>query len=138
MILYLKQTNLGTEIYQKTQKMITSKSPLSVIKALCIAHLCTYEGYIKSVQSLFHIKQLIPVYLSDDLMLIPTGRVRDYLTIWVNVSEVIDIKPLEHKTMLTFSNQENLVILMSLRKYLRAKHVLEKIRNTKVKHFHLQ
>lgn len=138
MILYIKQTEQGTKIYQKKHTLTVQKTSLSMIKDLCMSHLFTYEGYLKACKRIFHVTQLVPVYLSEDIMMIPSGRVRDYETIWINAAAVIDAEDYNNQTRLTFINQEKLIIHMSFYKYLRAKHVLKKIRNTKVKHFHLQ
>lgn len=138
MILYIEHTQFGTHIYQSKHIITQEKNALSVIKEMCISHLFTYDGYLKACKKVFHLTQLVPVYVSEEIMMMPTGRVRDYETIWINLAAVIDAEPFLEKTRLTFNNQATIVINISYNKYLRAKHVLNKIRNTKVKHFHLQ
>ncbi len=136
MIEYVTNHPQGTIIYQTDIVKIEKKGLLHTMNLWCMKQLFTYEGYRKAVQHELHFNHLIPLYLSEDLQLIPIKRYRDYDNLYVNTKAVEHVEVHEDQLCLTFISERKIYIKMSLYRYNKLIEKLLIIRNTKVKHFH--
>ena len=136
MIEYIINNTSGCLVFQDGISMQHSKTNLSVVKQLCMKNLFTYEGYLKSVRYLFDKHYLIPVYVNETLMLIPTKRVRDYENIWINFMAIEDIQKTEYGTCILFFSKIKLNVNLKIETLQKQIQYLKEIRNHKVKHFH--
>ena len=136
MIEYATNHPKGTIIYQQNQTIILKHTLLHTIESFCMKRLFTYEGYRKAVQHELKINHLIPVYLAEDLQLIPTERYRNYDNIYINFSAILSYEVDQEKLKITFVSGRIIYIKMSLYRFKKLIQNLSLIRNTKVKHFH--
>lgn len=136
MIEFMMNHQDGTLIYQHSGTMLVQTRLLTTINQLCMDHLTTYEGYRKSVQYIFQRSYALPIYLCDEMQFIPSGRYRSYETIYVNVAAIQTYKPSSQGLLITFISGRTCDIKVSLYRFEKQLHLLHKIRDTKVKHFH--
>ena len=136
MIEYMSNHQKGTIIYQTHDVKMINHSLLYVVNELCMNHLCTYEGYRKSVKKTHEIKELIPIFLCESIQLIPTKRFKEYDNIFFNYAAIDHYQYVENEIEIHFISGRKLRIKQSLSFYEKQLKKLAKIRNTKVKHFH--
>lgn len=126
----------GTLIYQ-TDGIICQKNTLVyTVSSMCEDHLFSYEGYRKAVTKKLKITYLIPIFLSDDLQLMPVKRFRDYDNIFINYAAITSYREDNDNIEIEFNSGTKIYIKMSLYSFNQQITKLKKIRNTKVKHFH--
>ena len=136
MMEYMKHCDAGTIIYYANRKEVTHHRMTWIIEHWCFDHLFSYDGYKKAINHRFHYYHKIPLYLCDDMMLIPLGRVRDYDMMWINHASVKRCENGKNGCKITFMSGATICVAVSLQAYHLQVNKLEEIRNTKVKHFH--
>lgn len=136
MIEYIINNASGCLVFQNGTSIQNSKTNLGYVKQLCMDNLFTYEGYLKSVRYLFNKHYLIPVYVNEIVMLIPTKRVRDYENIWINYQAIENIKSTTYGVCILFFSKIELNINLKIETLQKQIQYLKEIRNHKVKHFH--
>lgn len=136
MIEYMMNHQDGTIVYQTYNITIHKHSLIYTVNKLCMEHLCTYDGYLKSVQKQHHFSELIPIYLSETLQLIPIKRYRAYDNCYINYASIESYHQIENEIEIVFISGRKLYIKLSLYSFGKQLEKLKKIRNTKVKHFH--
>jgi len=136
MIEYMTNHPEGTLIYQTDGMQQIKTCLLRTVNQLCLEHLLTYEGYREAIHYMFGVSHRIPIYLCEDMQLLPTGRYRSYETIYINVAAIKTYQPTKNGMIITFISGRLCDIKISLYTFEKQLHLLEKIRDTKVKHFH--
>ncbi len=136
MIDYVVNNAFGCIVYQNALVTQYKMSNLSYIKKMCIAHLFTYEGYLKAVQKNLGKRYKIPVAINSNTLFIPLKRSRDYDNIWVNFASITDIHELDHSIEVVFVSKRKLYLDISMKSLRKQIKYLEAINNVKVKHFH--
>ncbi len=115
MIYYIKNEMDGGYSYPGRHKL--SKSAIAAVRGLCIKHLFTLEGYLKSVKKVFQVKYLVPVVLSDRLAFFYTKAMRDYDNIWINLVAIKEIKVDGKKLVFLFDDLHQIYVDMTLNRY---------------------
>lgn len=123
-------------IYQTEQTIKRNVSNLTVIKQLCISHLFTYDGYLKATKKVFDYHYRIPLYISDDIQLIATRRVRDYENIWINYASIVNVTYDKNRINITFTSYRKLTISMTPYAWKQQINRLNEIKLYISKHFH--
>ncbi|MBN2268745.1 MAG: competence protein ComK [Acholeplasmataceae bacterium] len=136
MIEYIKHEHQMTYIYQDSHISKHKHSMNAIIHSLCIEHLITYDGYVKAIQKKYHKSQRIPLVLSNDLMLIPIMRIRDYENIWINHSAIKAFYTSPKGIIITFFSNHTLEIDKNMAFLEKAINFVNIIKKEKVKHFH--
>ncbi len=136
MIEYIKHEHQMTYIYQDSRISKHKHSVNVIIQNLCIDHLITYDGYIKAIQKKYHKFQRIPLVLSNDLMLIPIMRIRDYENIWINQCAIKAINATSGGIIITFFSNRTLEVNKNQAFLEKSINFVNIIKNEKVKHFH--
>jgi len=136
MIEYLMHHPDGLILYQTDNVQRLPMTTQRYIKKLCEQALFSYEGYVKACQKQTGKSYKIPVVIDLDTMLIPSGGIRVYETVWINYQAIQESKALDQGMMLTFISGRQLLLEMNRTQWMRQVEVLMEIRNTKVKHFH--
>ncbi|MBN2299672.1 MAG: competence protein ComK [Acholeplasmataceae bacterium] len=136
MIEYIKNDAYGCYVFQNGKSIHNKSSNLSYIKKLCYGALFTYEGYLKAVQINHGKSYKIPLYIDDDIMLIPSGRARDFENIWINYAAIKQIIDMNQSIEVVFNSNSKLMLNISINAFKRQISYLRLIRNEKVKHFH--
>lgn len=135
MIEYIINHPTGSIIFFTEDMIYSKKNALSIVKSLCIEGLTTYDGYIKAVKKKFNYSYRIPVYLSEELCLFQTQRVRDYENIWINYIAIKDMINLKDKTELHFKSGKKLIINIRLNQIHEQIRRIHDIKNSKVNIF---
>lgn len=135
MIEYIINHPTGSIIFFTEDMIYSKKNALSIVKSLCIEGLTTYDGYIKAVKKKFNYSYRIPVYLSEELCLFQTQRVRDYENIWINYTAIKDMINLKDKTELHFKSGKKLIINIRLNQIHEQIRRIHDIKNSKVNIF---
>ncbi|WP_162146945.1 competence protein ComK [Acholeplasma granularum] len=115
MIYYIKNEQDGAYVYPN--RRISGYSALTVIKKLCLKHLTTLEGYIKSVKPIIDDKYKIPVVLSHKYAFFSTKSMRDYDSIWINYMAIKEIVYLDKNILFIFDEKYQLSIKLSTKSY---------------------
>ncbi|MCF7933004.1 MAG: competence protein ComK [Acholeplasmataceae bacterium] len=136
MITIIKADPLGAVLVSTEGEKIIKKSVLSVVKRLCEDGLFTHEGYLKAVKAQFGFRYQIPIYIHEQLGLIPLGRIRNHDTVWINVAAITGIKTSSALTIITMLGNQRFESSLSRAQIERRIHTLMTIRDVKVKHFH--
>lgn len=110
-ILYLKKKNRSTEIYYKDGFQTVLEHTLErVLDMYCLQDLTTLEGRIKAIQKVYHIKKQIPIYLSEELILIQTTNKKEIDNIYINSCNIIDIIKDKQNTKIIFCDSSELIV----------------------------
>ena len=136
MIEYMKHCQEGTLVYYDHGKEIIKHRMPWMINQWCYLHLFSYEGYLKAVKFLLGYSHSVPLYMSEKMMLIPLGRIRDYDMVWINHAAVKRFYVENDHLSIHFASGNTFEIKRPQKSYELQVMKLEKIRNTKVKHFH--
>lgn len=81
----------------------------------CLKDLTTIEGRMKATSQVFNIRKHIPIYLSENLVLIPTKNKKEIDNIYINCYSVIDMIKDEEKTKVIFSDFSELIVNQPIR-----------------------
>ncbi len=136
MMEYMQHCPEGTIIYHDHGKQIINHRMPWIIEQWCFQHLFSYAGYLKAIKQTMGYKHSVPLYLCDDMMLIPVGRIRDYEMMWINQASVKHVHTENGRFYIHFISGLTLEVNLTETHYKIMVKKLEKIRNTKVKHFH--
>lgn len=83
-IVYIKRIYEGISVKYETYKEIYDTSIKKFLNELCIENLSTFDGRINAVRIKHNIKSLVPLYVSNECLLIPTSSIRNYECVWIN------------------------------------------------------
>lgn len=117
--------NYFTNFKYKSVVYFTSQLPETInlpthllINLICNKYLIDYKSYRRLVFRETNIYRQTPVYLSEELILFPTGPISSYETSWINYS---NIKKVIFKNnnicRIIFTNNESLITKMSKKYY---------------------
>lgn len=86
-ILYLKKGNRSTTIKLKNnQEILINNTLKEVLNNYCLKDLTTIEGRMKAISQVFNIRKHIPIYLSENLVLIPTKNKKEIDNIYILIA----------------------------------------------------
>lgn len=136
MLEYIKNNKNGTIIYKSKTKYEEKTTCLTVIKNLCLEHLFSYEGYKKSVHIKFNKRNLLPVVLNSELVLMPIKRTKEYDNIWINLKAIKKVISKDKNLIITFFSNKEIEINISHSFYLKQVKLASLIEIEKSKHFH--
>lgn len=136
MLEYMMNHPEGTILYQSESMTYLNTSLLMTVHQMCLDHLFSYDGYRQAIKRSFSVSHCIPIYLCEELQLIPTGRYRSYETIYINRSAIQHYDSTAEGIRIIFFSGRIVDIKISLYRFEKQLHLLQKIRGTKVKHFH--
>ena len=123
-ITYIRKSNRQTIIKHREQKIIIDKVINEVLNDLCLTNLSTLKGRVDAVRCLLHLRKFIPVYVNEELILIPVYNSRYWDQIFVNFFMIDNIiKVGENTSRINFYDNSTLTVELS---YLRLKRLIEK------------
>lgn len=126
-ILYLKKGNRTTWIYQKNDMVQeVSQTIEKFLNQFCLKDLTTLEGRIKAISEVYHIKKQIPIYLSNQLILIQIANKKEIDNIYINSYNIIDMIKDNNNTVIYFSDGSKIQIE-------KAYHLIKKYYNRSLK-----
>lgn len=133
MIEYIVNTPKGSKIYKSDEIIESTNRNLFHIQLLCKKFLFTYEGYLEAVKQIIQLKYQIPIVLSNQLVLFPIKRVRDFDNIWINDYAIYDVINFDSGLKIIFKSKRILSIDFTYKEYLNTKIKIEKIKKHIIK-----
>lgn len=92
----------------KIQK--AEKPAFSIVKGLSERELFSYESRVKYTKKILNIKTKIPVYINEEILLMPTKAPKRHDTYWINYFEVFSHQKFFNNTIILFTNLKELEI----------------------------
>lgn len=126
-MLYIQHKKGYSEIVFQTFESIIEKSNITVIKRICEVNLFNYNERIKLTKAKLNIKTKTPIYINQQILLIPTKSPRQYDTQWINFFSLLKIVKVNNKTKLIFKNLKTLNLDISYNSFMRSVHHAETI-----------
>lgn len=117
MIYYIKNEVGGAFIYPF--KRFAGASTLSTVKSLCLKHLFTLEGYLKSAKKILNIQYKIPIIISRSTALFSIKGYKDYENIWINYHAIKEIYYQKEMIVFIFDTHHLLEVKLSSKSYQR-------------------
>ncbi|MFA5693045.1 MAG: competence protein ComK [Acholeplasmataceae bacterium] len=122
---YIKNEQNNTVI--NPSEIIYDKRALRFIKDLCIHNLFTLEGYFKSVRTVLNIKQKIPIYINNQIILFYLKGLSIYDNVFINYIEINKIVKNCYNIIVIFKDNEKLSLNISYYEYLNHVKRVQKI-----------
>lgn len=104
--------NLSEIVYKDNVKQAT-KSLITIVKALCERELFSYESRIKLTKKHLSIKSKIPIYINEQILLMPSHSPKNYNNRWINYYEVFSFEKYFNKTLVLFNNLKEMELNIS-------------------------
>jgi len=79
---------------------------IRIINKMLNKRIRDFYVYNRLIKKHFNIKTNIPIFISNDVLLLPTKSYKAYDCIWVNYYEIKDMLKDEKKTIIRFKNGE--------------------------------
>lgn len=117
MINYIKNEKDGG--YDYPNKNFKKRSALGLIKMLCHENLFTLEGYLKTVKKQLDLGNKVPIFINFNLIFFYTKDLNNYENIFINYSEIKDVKEISEAIEITFQNNEIIKVDISRNQYKR-------------------
>lgn len=110
---YIINDNYKSKVYFSNNKNITINKPNHLlINDICNNFLIDYKSYRKNIKNKLNIANKAPIYLRDDLILVPIKSVLDYNNIWINYANIKMVKKVREdisKIKIIFINDDCLI-----------------------------
>lgn len=115
-ILYLKKSNRSTIVKNLFQDEIEIDIMLDeLLERVCLKDLTTLKGRIDAIKKVYHIHKYIPIYLTEDIILITVFNKKQIDNIYINTCNIIDMVKDNNKTIIVFLDRSQLIINKSYR-----------------------
>lgn len=117
MITYIEQDREEVIIHSDQKLKRIKRAMMSCIKALCLEYGSSYEGRKTSVKRVCHIKQKVPVMISERTkdMLFPTADIRSLDCCWINYQAIISAKGNHQQSHVKFKDGSQAVFSCDVR-----------------------
>lgn len=113
---YIQRSMNGIRIYDKNEREL-KKGLKEFINSLCIQNLSTMKGREEAASIILNKKSVLPVYINEELLLVPTESVRNYNCIYFNIHKVLSFEYIENKkTKILFDDLTALEVPISMKK----------------------
>lgn len=110
-LLYLRKNNRSTIIRNLFQEEICVNLTIdSILEDACLKDLTTLKGRIDAISKVYHIYKHIPIYLTDDIILITTSNKKRFDNIYINICNIVDMVRDNNSTIIIFFDRSYLVI----------------------------
>lgn len=119
-MLYIHHHKGFSEIVYKEYERLIDKSNITIIKKLCEAHLFHYEYRIKYTKEKLNITTRTPIYISEQLILIPTKSPRNYHNVWINYANINHIMKVGRETKVVFNNLKDVKVDVSYDSFMKS------------------
>lgn len=113
-VLYLEKNNRSTNIVYSNNKITIEQTIPNILNEACLRSLSTLEGRIKATKQVYKINKFVPVYISDQIIMQPLYSNRSWQQIYINICNVKKISKSNTGTIIMFSNNETLIVDISI------------------------
>lgn len=108
MIDYLQKTETGTVILAQNGTLIELDEPLSrILNRLALNRLSTVEARVETTKKVFHLRSKVPLWISEDILLIPIKGVRSSQCCLINYFALFSCKNAGKGTILVAFSDGN-------------------------------
>lgn len=102
-ILYLKKIKNKTLIKNLFQEeKIVKHSFEDILNSVLIKDLTTLDGRLTAIKEKYNIRKNVPIYVSQDIILIQTKNKKENDNIYININNVVDIVEDINDTIIIF------------------------------------
>ncbi|PKK86724.1 MAG: hypothetical protein CVV63_04000 [Tenericutes bacterium HGW-Tenericutes-8] len=115
MLLYIKQDTYGSKLFFENYIQQAEKASISIVKLLCEQALFSYESRTRLTKEKFRVNTKIPIYINQELLLMPSKSPKQYDNIWLNYFAIVGYHPYQSSVVVLFKNRSELVINQSFR-----------------------
>jgi hypothetical protein len=106
--------------------------PMYVINRLLNHQLNTIEGYLKAFKLKFPNKYLCPIYIHENILLIPIYGFKAKENLFINYFEILSVNKSDYQTQFIFKNKDVLLVQKDYRNIiLQIRFIEEKLLNPK-------
>ena len=109
-ILYIKQGNRESIIYYLDDKNKKEGVLTNLLNKWCLEELTTYKGRMEAIREKFHLRKYVPIYINEELMLMPTTTKNDIDIIYINIVNILKIEKNDNKSKIIFKNRKELIL----------------------------
>ncbi len=110
-ILYLKRSNRAVIVYLKNHQQEEINQPLEVfLNQYCLKDLTTLDGRMKAISTIYHLRKQIPIYLSNQFILIQTKNKKEIDNLYINSYNIIDIVKDYNHTIIYFNDSSKIEV----------------------------
>lgn len=135
-MLYIYNEKNLSKIICKEKIQKAEKSAFSIVKSFCERELFCYESRIKYTKRHLNIKTKVPIYINEEMLLMPTKSPKRYETLWLNYFEIFSYQKHFDKTLILFTNLKELEVDLSYDSFhkmmVKAKKIKEYINNRRL------
>lgn len=117
MITYIVQDKEEVIVHDTQKEKRIKKRMMTWIRELCLGYGSSYEGRKEAVKRVCHIKQKVPILLSERTkdMLFPTADIRSMDCVWINYRAIISVKGNHKQSSVKFINGSEAVFSCDIR-----------------------
>ena len=114
---YVSKDIYGIKIVGE-KEVIENQSMLMFLDKLCLDNGSTYKGRIASAKHLLRTKGLVPLFVKNDLILIPTKNIREHDIFYINYYKILKVvKQSEKMVKVVFDDLDELILNVSFSKF---------------------
>ena len=132
-VLYLEKNSHSTNIVKIQEELIVNETINKIINQTCLKFLTTLDGRIKAVKQVYKISKLVPVYISNGLILQPIYSNKNWNQLYINICNIKKVNKVNDQVVITFINEKTIFLEIS---YERIKRYLKnclKIKDNEIK-----
>ena len=132
-VLYLEKNSHSTNIVKIQEELIVNETINKIINQTCLKFLTTLDGRIKAVKQVYKISKLVPVYISNGLILQPIYSNKNWNQLYINICNIKKVNKVNDQVVITFINEKTIFLEIS---YERMKRYLKnclKIKDNEIK-----
>ena len=118
-VVYLVKQNRSTKIVDIYKEIETNELINVVINKACLKHLTTLDGRLEAIKKGYNIYKLIPIYISNNLILQPLYSSRNWNQIYINICNIKKVIKVNDFTVITFINDITINIDISYERFKR-------------------
>lgn len=122
-VLYLIKNSNSTNIVKIHEELIVNETINKIINQACLSFLTTLAGRIDAIKQVYKISKLVPVYISDGLILQPIYNNKNWNQIYINICNIKKVNKVNDHVVITFINDKTIFLEIS---YERMKRYLKK------------
>ncbi|MBR2138829.1 MAG: competence protein ComK [Bacilli bacterium] len=118
-VIYLIKHNRSTKVVNIHNETEIDELINVVINKACLKHLTTLDGRLEAIKKGYKIYKLIPIYISNNLILQPLYSNRNWNQIYVNICNIKKIIKVNDLVVITFINDISINIDISYERFKR-------------------
>lgn len=122
-VLYLIKNSDSTNIVKIQEELIVNETINKIINQACLKFLTTLDGRIEAIKQVYKISKLVPIYISEGLILQPIYSNKNWNQMYINICNIKKVNKVNDQAVITFINDRTVFLEIS---YERMKRYLKK------------